>query len=325
MGKKKKQFVVGVDLGGTKIYAAVVDRKGRIYGTSRRKTKHVLGFEATIERIIKTVREAIQASGLKMADIRAIGVGSPGPLNLKKGVIIDTPNLKWKNAPLKEMLQQALKKTVHVDNDGNVGVLGELGFGAAQGADDVVGLFVGTGVGGGVIIDGELLHGYNENAGELGHIILDPDGPVCGCGNKGCLEAFSSRTAIEREIRAAIEQGTRSRILENGIEADGMLHSRRIAEAYAAGDRAAKMAVNKSATYLGYAVASFLNIFNPQVVILGGGVVEAIGAPYVKIVKEVAVKNCFKIASRKVRILAASLGDNSAVLGAALLAWNAKK
>ena len=144
MSNNKEKYVVGVDLGGTKIYAAVVDRNGKIHGAARRKTKHELGFSITVERIARTVREAVQEAELSLGEVQAIGVGSPGPLDLKKGVIIDTPNLKWKNAPLKSELKKSLKKSIQIDNDGNVGVLGEYAYGAARGAKDVVGLFVGT-------------------------------------------------------------------------------------------------------------------------------------------------------------------------------------
>ncbi|MBN2355836.1 ROK family protein, partial [candidate division KSB1 bacterium] len=180
MGNAKKEYVVGVDLGGTKIYAAVVNKKGKILASARKKTKHEQGFETTVQRMARTVHEAIEAAKLTPADIKAVGVGSPGPLDLNRGVIIDTPNLKWKDAPLRDELQKLLKKAIAIDNDGNVGILGEWAYGAAKGAKDVIGLFVGTGIGGGVIIGGKLLHGYNQNAGELGHVILDPNGPQCG-------------------------------------------------------------------------------------------------------------------------------------------------
>ncbi len=320
MGKEKREFVIGIDLGGTKIYAAVVDRKGKILGSERKKTKAELGFQTTVARMAVCAQAAATAAGVPWEAIRGIGVGSPGPLDLKQGLIIETPNLAWKEAPLRKELKKLLKKPVYVDNDCNVGLLGEYSFGAAMGARDVVGFFVGTGIGGGIIINGKLVHGFNENAGELGHVILDPAGPLCGCGNRGCLEAFSSRTAIEREIRAAIAAGTLSTVLE-GAEA-GPIRSRRLLEAYRANDAAVVPAVNRSAEYLGYATAGMLNIFNPEVVVIGGGVVEALGEIYVDRTRETAVKNCFKIASRNVRIIPAALKDDSGVLGAAVLAWS---
>jgi glucokinase len=321
MSPKNQEYVVGIDLGGTKIYAAVVDRKGRILGVGRKRTKVELGFDVTVERMVTCVRDAITEAKVDFADIIAIGVGSPGPLDLKKGSIIETPNLKWKDAPLKARLKDALKRPVSIDNDGNVGLLGEFAYGAGHGSRDMVGLFIGTGIGGGVIINGKLLHGFNENAAELGHMILNPDGPLCGCGNHGCLEAFASRLAIEREIRAAITNGTASTILDGVEKPEAPLRSKRLSEAYAAKDQATVYAIEKSAVYVGYGVASLLNIFNPEVVVIGGGVVEAIGEPYVQIVQQIASQNVFKIALRNVRIVSAELKDDSAVLGAAMLAW----
>ncbi len=321
MAKSKKELVVGIDLGGTKIYAAVIDRKGNILGSERKKTKAELGFPATVSRMAECARQALVNAGVTWDSIRAVGVGSPGPLDMKKGMIIESPNLAWKEAPLKKELKRLLKKPVYVDNDCNVGILGEHAFGAAKGAPHVVGFFVGTGIGGGIIIGGKLLHGFNENAGEIGHIILDPDGPRCGCGNNGCLEAFASRLSIEREIRAAIAAGAPSSLFEGVENPEAPIRSRRLLEAYLAGDAAVVPAINRSAEYLGIATAAVLNIFNPEVVVIGGGVVEALGALYVDRVREVAVKNCFQISSRNVRIVEAALKDDSAVLGAAVLAW----
>lgn len=321
MSPKKQEYVVGIDLGGTKIYAAVVNHKGRILGVGRKRTKAELGFEATLARMVACVDEAIKDAKVDEEAVIAVGVGSPGPLDLKKGSIIETPNLKWQDVPLKAGLKSALKRPVSIDNDGNVGVLGEFAYGAGHGARDMVGLFIGTGIGGGVIINGKVLHGFNENAGELGHMILHPQGPLCGCGNHGCLEAFASRLAIERDIRAAISAGVASKIFIGVEKPDAPLRSKRLSEAYQAQDPAVQQAVDNSATYVGYGVASLLNILNPEVVVLGGGVVEAIGEPYVKIVAKIASQNVFKIALRNVRIVPAALKDDSAVLGAAMLAW----
>jgi glucokinase len=321
MSPKKQEYVVGIDLGGTKIYAAVVDAKGRILGSCRKRTKAELGFDVVVERMAACVKDAIQQAQVHYDDILAVGVGSPGPLDLKKGCIIETPNLKWKDAPLKASLKALLKRPVSVDNDGNVGLLGEFAYGSGHGSRDMVGLFIGTGIGGGVIINGKLLHGFNENAGELGHMILDPNGPLCGCGTHGCLEAFASRLAIEREIREAIGRGIASTIFENVDKPEAPLRSKRLNEAYAAHDPAVTYAIDRSAQYVGYGVASLLNIFNPEVVVIGGGVVEAIGEPYVQLVEKTAGQNVFKIALRNVRIVSAELKDDSAVLGAAMLAW----
>jgi len=317
----EKQVVIGIDLGGTKIYTAVVDEQGKILASSRKRTKAEQGPSPVIDRIVEGVEESVAAAGLPAEQIKGVGVGSPGPLDLKTGTILQTPNLGWKNVPLRDLLQKKLQLPVTVDNDGNVGVLGEFAYGAGHGAQHMIGLFIGTGIGGGVIVDGKLLHGFNENAGELGHMILDPNGPRCGCGNKGCLEAFASRLSIEREIKVAALHGVETFVLDD-IKENERLRSKKLAEAYAAGDPAVKQAVNRSAEYVGYGTASLLNIFNPEVVVLGGGVVEAIGEDYVEQVRKIALQNVFKVARRNVRIVAALLKDDSAVLGAARLAWD---
>ncbi|MBN1997614.1 ROK family protein [candidate division KSB1 bacterium] len=322
MAKENKKYVVGVDLGGTKIYSAVIAQTGKIISSSRRKTKAESGFDSVVSRINKTIFLAIERAGITLDDILAVGIGSPGPLDLKEGTIINTPNLKWKNAPLKAELVKATGKPVAIDNDGNVGILGEYAYGAARNAKDVIGLFIGTGIGGGIIIGGRLLHGFNENAGELGHMILSPDGPKCGCGNKGCIEALASRLAIERDIRAAYTAGQKTKIFENTADSQERLRSKKLADAFFENDPVVKGVIERAAQYVGLTVASLLNIFNPQVVILGGGLVEAIGEPYVKIVRETAQGNVFPIAIRNVKIIAAELKDDSAVLGAAKLAWD---
>ena len=320
---EQDQYVVGVDLGGTKIYSAVIDKQGKILATARKKTKAELGFETVMERVATCVQDAVTEAGVDFeSQILAIGMGSPGPLDLKEGKIIETPNLKWEDAPVKTRLESLLNKPVHIDNDCNVGVLGEYAYGAGHGAQHMLGLFIGTGIGGGVIIDGKLLHGFNENAGELGHIILDPNGPECGCGVRGHLEAFASRLAIEREIRIADIEGVPTSIFDDMEDKNDRLRSKKLAEAFAAEDPAVKRAIEKSATYVGYAIASLLNVFNPEVVVIGGGVVEAIGEAYVQIVRETAEKNVFAVALRNVRIVPAELEDDSAILGAAVLAWS---
>lgn len=317
----KDSYVIGIDLGGTKIYAAVVDRKGKIIGSARKKTKGELGFETVAQRIVQCGQEALQQAQVGLDEILAIGVGSPGPLDMKQGSIIETPNLGWKDAPLKARLEAGLQKPVTVDNDGNVGILGEYAYGAGHGAQHMVGLFIGTGIGGGIIVDGQLLHGFNENAAELGHMILDPSGPKCGCGRNGCLEAFASRLAIEREIRVAQLHGVITTVFQDTENKNERIRSKRLAEAYEKNDPAVVEAIKKSASFVGYGVANLLNIFNPEVVVIGGGVVEALGKAYIKIVKEVAENNVFPVALRQVRIVAAELKDDSAVLGAAVLGW----
>ncbi len=211
--------VVGIDLGGTKILAAVISRGGEILSRSKRKTRSERGPAEVLDRMAECARDAVQAAGLSMSDILAVGVGSPGPLDPIRGVVLHTPNLEgFVDVHIKGELESRLGLPVFVDNDVNVGMYGEFVYGAARGVQHAVGLFVGTGVGGGIIIDGRLHHGFSQNGGELGHMILETRGPRCGCGNRGCLEAFASRTAIQRDLKTAIKKGKETVVFESYSE-----------------------------------------------------------------------------------------------------------
>ena len=316
-------YVVGIDIGGTKIFSGVIDKNGKVYATAKTKTLASQGFEVSFKRITECVEMAIANANLTLDDIRAIGVGSPGPLDIKNGVVIETPNLKWKNIPLKARIQEAFGKPVKVDNDVNTGTYGELIFGAGKGVTDMIGLFVGTGLGGGVIIDGKLLHGFNQNAGELGHVIIQAEGERCECGVRGHLEAYVSKTGIEKKIQAEMKNGRETSIKKKLKGHDGPIKSSWLAKAYFKGDKVVMKAVNRSARYLGYAVASFLNVFNPEMVVLGGGVVESMGKEYIDQVIKVTRENVFPVAFKNVKIVPAALGDNSVILGASVLAFEA--
>lgn len=313
---------LGIDIGGTKIYVGVIDRSGKILATARKKTRPELGFEESAQRIISTAHEAIQTAGLTADDIAAIGIGAPGPLDLEKGEVIFTPNLSWKNAPIRDRIVQAFNKPTQLDNDVNAGVLGEFIFGGCHGVRHMIGLFIGTGIGGGVIIDGKLLHGFNQNAGELGHMIIHPKGPLCGCGNHGCLEAFASKLAIERMVKDALRRGEKSQ-LSRRLKEGKRIGSADLAQAYFNGDGPVCAAIKSSARYLGIGLTSYLHIFNPEVVVLGGGIVEALGSEYVQMVSKVVNKNTMPIALRNVQIIPAVLKDDSVILGASVLAWQA--
>lgn len=200
---KPGEFVLGLDIGGTKMLAAVFDHEFRVVAQAKKKSK--TGGESDVnasaeQRVIGVITEAIQAAGAP--PVRGIGVGSPGPLDPATGIIIDTPNLGWKNFPLAERLREKFGVPVLVDNDVNVGTYGEWRFGKVSDCRHVVGIFPGTGIGGGIIVDGKMLHGFSGAAGEVGHMTVEPGGPFCGCGKRGCLEAVASRIAIAKEVAA---------------------------------------------------------------------------------------------------------------------------
>jgi glucokinase len=312
--------VLGIDLGGTKILAAAIDKDGQVLSRSKRKTKAQRGPGEALDRMAECAQDAARAAGLEMTDIIAAGVGAPGPLDPIRGIIIDTPNLKFVNLPLKDELEARISVPVFVDNDVNLGMFGEFVYGAARGVQHAIGLFVGTGVGGGVIIDGKLHHGFSLNGGELGHMVLDPDGPTCGCGNRGCLEAFASRTAIQREIEAAVKAGKKT-VVPKLVNGDlSQITSNVLKKAIEQDDTVVEEILKSVCKYLGIGVGSLLNILSPEVVVLGGGVVEAMPDFFIERVKKQAFKIAFPVCCENVRIVASALGDDAGILGAGALA-----
>jgi glucokinase len=317
--------VIGMDLGGTKILAGVVSGDGKILGMSKRPTKPETGVEKIIDRMVKTAREAVEAAGLKTSDMAALGSGSPGPLDPVRGVVLNTPNLPgWSNVPLAKTLSERLGMPAFIENDVTLGTLGEYALGAGQGTQDLIGIFIGTGIGGGLVLDGKLRQGWRLAAAEIGHMILLPDGPLCGCGNRGCVEALASRTAIERDIWAGIDAGRES-VVPKLMEKDSRdrLTSGVLAEAIAKNDPLVTEVLGRAQFYLGLLVASAVNLIDPERVVLGGGVVEALGEAFLEPIREVAYQNFInKRGARDVRILPARLGDTAALLGATVYARN---
>ncbi len=323
MGSKKlNNPVVGVDMGATKILAAVVSEDGEIIGMAKRATKPADGADKVVDRIVKTVRDAVADAKLELDDIAGIASGTPGPLDPDTGVVINAPNLGWDNFPLAKLLSKALDMPVFIENDVNIGTLGEAALGAGKGVKDLVGIFVGTGLGGGIVLDGMLWQGWRKTAGEVGHMILLPEGPLCGCGRRGCAEALASRTAIERDIQAGIAQGRESLVPEILKREDKMrLTSGVLAEALKKGDPLVGEVIAHAQFYLGLLVASIVNFIDPQMMILGGGVVEALGDDFLVPIRRVAYQYFINQREAKdVKIVPAKLGDNAGVLGAAVYA-----
>ena len=265
MGKNVSKPVIGVDMGGTKILAGVVSAEGKILGTAKRATKPGSGPEKVIERMVKTAQDAVKAAGLEMKEIAGLGAGAPGPLDPDRGVVIFTPNLPgWENVPLAKLLSEGLEIPAYIENDVNLGTLGEWALGAGRGVKDMVGIFVGTGIGGGLILDGALRQGWRKACAEVGHIILLAEGPMCGCGNRGCLEALASRTAIERDIWAGIKAGRESLIPEiMGQDSRERMTSGALAEAWEKNDPLVREVLGRTQFYLGLAVASLVNLVDP--------------------------------------------------------------
>ncbi|MGI5917112.1 MAG: ROK family protein [Anaerolineae bacterium] len=326
MADKRKGYVVGVDLGGTNLFAAVVDdsAQGEVLGETKRKTKAELGAMAVTERIITAIDKALKKAGLSRADIAGVGVGVPGPTHPQTGIVVRCPNMgeSWDQFPLARHLSEQLDLPVTIDNDVNVGAIGEHTYGAGRGTQDMVALFVGTGLGGGLILNGRLHSGFRDSAGEIGHMVILADGPRCGCGGRGHAEALASRTAIERDIRAAIASGRES-IVSRLLEESGrtIISAGIIGAAYDAGDQVTVEVVSRAQYYLGLLIASCVNLLDPEAVVVGGGVLERMGDAYLQPVRGIARQQYVNAENAdRVRIVAASLGDYSGVMGAAVLA-----
>jgi glucokinase len=328
MGKKKdKALVVGVDLGGTKILAAVVDRKGKILGEAKKSTMPASDADEIVKRLSKTVRKAIKKAKVSKKRVTAVGVGAPAPIDPKRGFVFHAPNIPMiTDFPLGDRLINALGLPVFVDNDVNVGTVGEHALGAGRGTKDMVGIFVGTGVGGGVIVNGRLRHGFRNSAGEVGHMVVgykgQPDEAICSCGRPGCLEAYASRTAIERDIRAAIVAGRKSIVTELlRKKGKDRMTSGVLAKALKKGDPVVTEVMERATIYLSVHAASIVNFYDPEMIVFGGGLVEALDERLLQPIRQTAPQWYIKKTdAEKVRIVAAKLGDYAGVLGAATIA-----
>lgn len=313
--------VIGVDMGGTKILSAVIDAEGQILGTAKVPTKADKGAAEVIDRIADCIRKAIDKSGVDSESIQAVGIGAPGPLDPATGVVIFAPNLGWKDVPLKAELEARVGFSTFVDNDVNVGTLGEHVFGAGRGVQNVVGIFVGTGIGGGIILNGKLFHGASKTAGEVGHIIVKAGGPRCGCGRRGCLEAIASRTAMTKQFQKAILKKGKKSVISKLTGGDlRAIRSGVLAKAVRLNDKLTLKIFKKVTKYLGIGIGSIVNFLNPEMIVLGGGVVEALDDTFLDDIRAAAKKYSLPNTLDGVQIVRAELGDNSGILGAAALA-----
>ncbi|MFI5454155.1 MAG: ROK family protein [Isosphaerales bacterium] len=312
--------VIGIDLGGTKILAGVVSADHRILGRAKRSTPAQEGGPAIVDALAECVLEALDSAGVTRGDVAAAGIGSPGPLDAKAGVILFSANLNVKNFPIGPELSAKIGCPVLVRNDVRVGGYAEFRLGAGRGYRDIIAAFVGTGIGGCLILRGEIVTGSTGNAGELGHMIVKAGGPRCGCGSRGCMEALASKTAIARRVDKAVRKGLPTVLAEKMARKGGRLKSGDLAEAVAAKDLVALKEVQRAAHFLGIGLGSLINAFGPELVIIGGGVAGALGEPYVDLVRTAARMQAITDPQKTIRIDRAALGDHAGILGAALLA-----
>lgn len=316
----KERVVLGIDLGGTKILSAVITSTGKILSRSKKKTRPILTTDEILERLLACAKSAIEHSGVPLQKISAIGIGSPGPLDPVKGIVLHTPNLSFMNTPLAPFLSEQLGIPAFLDNDVNIGTLGEYVYGAGKGYKDVVGIFLGTGIGGGIVINGDMLHGKSYNAGEIGHMKVKTGGAICGCGQSGCLEAYASKTAMVKHLQKAVAKG-KTTILSEMINNDwSKLNSASIFKAYQQNDPLVVKEIHRAAKYCGVAAGSLINVLSPEMIIFGGGIMQEFGPVLLERIKMHAKQNCFEMIYDTVEFSAAALGDDSGILGAAALA-----
>ncbi len=306
---------LGIDLGGTKTAAMLESDDRQVLARSKMRTEGHEGADSTLERMVAMLGEMCAEAGVDRNELAGVGIGCPGPLDLVGGLVLDSPNLGWGDFPLRERLAEALHCPVLLVNDVDAGVYGEYARGAAKGARCVLGAFPGTGVGGGCVYEGRLLRGRRASALELGHIQVVPNGPLCGCGRRGCLEAVAGRLAIAAQLATAAYRGDAPTIRELAGTDIGMIRSSVIRRAIEAGDTIVEEIVRIAAHNLGRGLASVINILNPDTVVLGGGLVEALPQLYLDEVQAGVAEQAMQAMLEELHICASQLGDDAAMIG----------
>lgn len=313
-----RNLAIGIDLGGTKVLTALVDKtSGEVLHFVKKKTKKEKGPEKIIHKIIKSINEILVEQNLDKSEIHSIGIGAAGQVDRERGVLIAAPNLDCFNLELKSILENEFGIPVIIGNDVEIATIGELSFGAGRGYLDFVCIFVGTGVGSGIVEGGKIRSGASGTAGEIGHMIVDVGGRPCACGANGCLEAYASRLAIEKRIAGALRKGRTSDIT-NYLQEGKSIKTSMIKKALENNDELVTQNLDEASEYLACGLASVINFFNPKLIILGGGLIDAIDYFYNKSIK-IARAKALPTPSKSIVFKKAELGDFSGVIGAALM------
>lgn len=316
-GKQPDRCWVGFDLGGTKMMATVFDEDFRPLGRKRRKTKGADGARAGMDRVLESIHDALQEAGRSVESIRGVGIGCPGTVDLEKGQIIDSANLGWKNVHVKEILERELRAPAVVLNDVDAGVYGEYRFGAGKNARCLIGVFPGTGIGGGCVYDGVILRGKNLSAFEIGHVQVNPNGALCGCGRIGCLETEASRLAISAAAAMAAYRGEAPHLYQQAETDLGKIRSGVLAASVKAGDKAVERIIQRAARLIGQVVGDVVNLLAPEVVVLGGGLVEAMPDLFIDGVEKSARERAAPPYAKLFKVTVAKLGDDAVTRGTA--------
>ncbi|MBQ1237685.1 MAG: ROK family protein [Oscillospiraceae bacterium] len=313
------KYYVGIDLGGTNIKAGVVDEEYHILGRGKKKTSVPRPAEEIMDAMAECAEEAVKDAGLGWDDIEAVGVGVPGTANEKTGVVEYANNLYFKDVPMRDYLSEKLGKNVYITNDANAAALGEVLAGAAKGASDAVAITLGTGVGGGIIIDGKLFSGFNYGGAELGHMGIVVGGRECTCGRRGCLETYASATGLVKTTKEVMDQNPDSLMWEEFHKNGDHVSGRTAFLAAGRGDKAGQQVVDTYVAQLGYGLASIINILAPEIMVIGGGVSHE-GENLLKpLVAEMLPQLYVRDPAKQTRIVLATLGNDAGLIGAAFL------
>lgn len=318
------KYYVGIDLGGTNIVAGVVNEDFEIISKSQTKTNLPRPSKEICDDMVSVVMGAVASAGLTIDDIESIGIGTPGIANSDKGIVEYSCNLGFNNFEMAMFIRQKISLPIYVENDANAAAYGEFVAGSAKGAKNAVCITLGTGVGGGIIIDGKIYSGFNYAGAELGHMVINADGPECSCGRKGCFEVYSSATGLVRMTKEAMDRNTDS-IMHDMVKNGAPISARLSFDAMRKGDKTAKEVCDDYIKYLATGITNIINIFQPEILCIGGGVCNE-GDPLLLPVKELIKKEVYtKNSPNNTEVVIASLGNAAGIIGAAFLGLDKDK
>jgi glucokinase len=309
------RVVIGVDLGGTNMRTALVGRDGNVLDKHSEETRSAEGHEKVISKLIGNIERQRANAGRHGREIFAVGVGAPGVIHEQTGVVVKSPNFPdWNNLPLKQTLERSLNLPVIIENDANAAALGEQWRGAAKDIGSLIFLTLGTGVGGGIVLNSRIWHGADGMAGEVGHMTIVPDGRTCGCGNTGCLEMYASSRGIVMTFKEMVTGQC------SGLGGKQEITSAQIYQAARDGDTTARRAMQEMGRYLGVGIANLINIFNPEMLVIGGRVKDAWDL-FIDATREEIRKRAFEYPAARTKIVPSALGDDAGMVGAAAVAF----
>lgn len=320
--QSEEKFVLGFDLGGTKVAVGLIDLKGRLIYSKHEPTPIDSGPNGVCKKMLVMFEEALCKTLIPPKEIIGAGIGAGGPLDLEKGMLLSPPNLpNFHKFPIRDVIEKGINMKVILDNDANAAALGEKMFGAGKNKKNLIYITVSTGIGGGIIVNGKVLHGVRYSAGEVGHMTLNPEGPRCNCGNYGCLEALSSGTGIAKQAKQSLRENPTSLILDLVKGDKDKIDAEVVFKAAGMGDKLASYIIDKALFYLGIGIGNLITAFSPEIVILGGGITKVGDRLFIRI-REVVRERVKLVPVKLIPIVKAELGENVGVIGAGSLIIN---